>query len=401
MRGNFRFRIVLALAAVALVGGTPVGAQTFKGVGAVAVRGVTEHVYPGAVVLVGRRDTVLLDRGYGHLTWSSRSAVPSPLETRWDIASLTKVVATTGVAARFVDRGVLDLDAPVRQYLPECAGGQRDAVTVRMLLNHTSGLPAWIPLWKEASTPGGAMALICSVPLRHAPGTTVEYSDLNAILLGSVLVRVGHAPLDSLVVREVIEPLGLARTGFVPDSAARAHAAPTTSNGKVLRGTVNDENAAFLGGVAGHAGLFSTAADLGRVARAWLGQGTLDGGTWVSAGTIALFLSPSGASGTRLLGWEVPDTTGPERSAYGRHPDRGTYGHTGWTGTQIWIDPARDLFVVFVTNRSYEPRVTQTFQALRRVRSRLADAVLGAVPCPAGSCTEAVPREGGEPHADR
>jgi CubicO group peptidase (beta-lactamase class C family) len=334
------------------------------------------------VVLIGRRDSTLFQRGYGRLTWSSRSARPTPAGTLWDVASLTKVVATTGVAARFVDRGMLDLDAPVSAYLPAFSGDQRSIVTVRMLLDHTSGLPAFIALWQVTAVPGDVIARICIEPLRRLPGTAPEYSDLNAILLGAVLERVGGAPLEMLVRREVIEPLELAHTSYGVDRPTRPLAAPTTSEGQVRQGTVNDPNAAYLGGIAGHAGLFSTAPDLARVARAWLGQGTLDGVTWLSAPTVRRFLLPSPTSGTRLLGWDTPDVTGAEPSSFGRHPDAGTYGHTGWTGTQMWIDPIRDVYVIFLTNRAYEPRVKETFQALRRIRAGLADAVLAAVPCP-------------------
>ena len=365
------------------LGGAPLSAQAFDGVSRAAARGVTRRVYPGAVVVVGRPDSVLFSRGFGRLTWAAQAARPSPDSTWWDVASLTKVIGTTGVAARFVDQGLLDLDAPVSRYLPACTGGERSLVTVRMLLDHTSGLPAFIALWQVTAVPGDVIARICIEPLRRTPGTGPEYSDLNAILLGAVLEALGGSPLDVLVRREVITPLGLTHTSFGADPSARGRTAPTTSEGHVRSGTVNDPNAAYLGGVAGHAGLFSTAADLARVARVWLGQGTLDGVVWVSAGTIQRFLQPSPHAGTRLLGWDTPDLSGPEPSSFGRHPDAGTYGHTGWTGTQMWIDPARNLYVVFLTNRAYEPRVRQTFQAMRRIRAGVADEVLAAVPCPA------------------
>jgi CubicO group peptidase (beta-lactamase class C family) len=388
MRRDFRYLAAMVLGAGVPLGGTPLAAQTFDGVSRVAALGVTHRVYPGAVVIVGRLDSVLLSRGFGRLTWSPRSRKPVPDSTLWDVASLTKVVATTGVAARFVDRGLLDLDAPVSRYLPAFAGGDRPLVTVQMLLNHTSGLPAFISLWQVTAVPGDAIARICIEPLRRPPGSAAEYSDLNAILLGAVLEVVGGAPLDVLVEREVVTPLGLGHTRFRLDASERGTASPTTSQGTIRTGTVNDPNAAYLGGVAGHAGLFSTGPDLARVARAWLGMGTLDGMTWLSAATVRRFLQRSPSAGTRLLGWDTPDTTGPEPSSFGRHPDPGTYGHTGWTGTQMWMDPERDVYVIFLTNRAYEPRVTETFQALRRVRAQLADAVVAAVPCPAVAGSE-------------
>ncbi len=347
-------------------------------------QGLKERVYPGAAVMVGTRDSVLVGRGYGRFTWSRRSARPSPDSTLWDLASLTKVIATTGVAARLVDRGALDLDAPVSRYLPSCSGPP-GAVTVGMLLDHTSGLPPWLALWRESPSPAQAVTRICAEPLRHAPGSTPEYSDLNAILLAAVLEQAGNAAYGTLVVREVIEPLGLRHTSFGVPAGERTAAAPTTTDGRDVRGVVNDQNAAFLGGTAGHAGLFSTAHDVGRVARAWLGQGMLDGVQWVSRSTILRFLQRTAGSGTRMLGWDTPDTTGTEPSAFGREPDPGTYGHTGWTGTAILIDPVRDVYVVFLTNRAYQPRVKDTFKAMRRVRTAVADAVMASVPCPAGT----------------
>lgn len=385
---DFRHLAAIVLGAGMSLGTSPLAAQRFDGVNRAATRGITQRVFPGAVVVVGRLDSVLFSRGFGRLTWSSKAPRPSPESTLWDVASLTKVVATTGVAARFVDQGLLDLDAPVLRYLPAFSGGDRALVTVRMLLDHTSGLPAFIPLWKVTTVPGDAIARICIEPLRRPPGTVPEYSDLNAILLGAVLEAVGGSPLDVLVGREVIEPLGLTHTSFGVDPSVRHDVAPTTSDGGIRTGTVNDPNAFYLGGVAGHAGLFSTGPDLARVARAWLGMGTLDGVMWVSPGTVRRFLQASPASGTRLLGWDTPDLSGPEPSSFGRHPDPGTYGHTGWSGTQMWIDPARDVYVIFLTNRAYEPRVRQTFQAMRRIRAGLADAVLAAVPCPAVAGSE-------------
>ena len=388
MRSDFRYLTAMMLGAGFPLGGTPVAAQTFDAVDRAVKLGVTRQVYPGAVVVVGRLDTMLLSRGYGRLTWSRKAATPSPDGTLWDVASLTKVVATTGVAARFVDRGILDLDAPVSRYLPACSEEEKTQVTVRTLLDHTSGMPAFLALWRVTASPGDAVRRICLEPLRRPPGTAAEYSDVNAILLGAILEQVGGAPLEVLVQREVLEPLGLTHTSYGVEPATRTLAAPTTSEGRIRYGTVNDPNAAFLGGVAGHAGLFSTAPDLARVARAWLGQGTLDGVTWLSAGTVRRFLQLSPSSGTRLLGWDTPDVTGPEPSSFGRHPDPGTYGHTGWTGTQMWMDPARDVYVIFLTNRAYEPRVKESLQALRRVRAALADAVVASVPCPAVATSE-------------
>ncbi len=338
-------------------------------------RGVEQKVYPGAVLLIGDRDSTLFAQGYGHFTWDPSSRRPRPDSTIWDLASLTKVIASTGVAARLVDQGRLDLDAPVATYVPVFTGGGRESVTVRMLLDHTSGLPAWLALWREAPSAAQAIARIAREPLRRRPGTAAVYSDLNAILLGAVLEKAGDAPFPVLVRQQVIEPLGLSRTAFFIDVEDRGVTAPTSRDpGMVVRGRVNDLNAFFLGGASGHAGLFSTGHDVARVARAWLRNGELDGTRWLSPATVARFLERGASSGTRLLGWDTPDTTMTVPSSFGTHPGSRVYGHTGWTGTQMWMDPASGRFVVLLTNRAFEPR-PRTFDRMREVRTAVADAV--------------------------
>jgi CubicO group peptidase (beta-lactamase class C family) len=358
---------------------TPSAAQTFGAAERAVRHGLARRVYPGAVLVIGNRDSILLAQGFGHLTWDSTSPVPAAESTMWDLASLTKVLAATSVAARLVDRGALQLDAPVSRYLPAFAGAGREKVTVRMLLDHTSGLPAWLALWREAPSRRAVVDRIAAEPLRRPPGTEAVYSDLNAILLGAVLEQAGGAPLDQLVRQEVAGPLGLASLGYQPAQAVREQSAPTSREpGAVVQGQVHDLNAAFLDGVSGHAGLFATGLDVARVAQAWLGRGAFGGTTWVSPGTIARFLRFSPGSGTRLLGWDTPDTTMAQPSSYGQRPPPGVYGHTGWTGTQLWIDPGNDRFVVLLTNRAYEPRVRGTFDAMRDVRTAVADAVQAA-----------------------
>jgi len=359
-----------------LLWATPAPAQDHTAAISAVRQGLAREVFPGAVLMIGNRDTVELAAGFGHFTWSASSPVPSPDSTRWDLASLTKVMASTSVAARLVDRGALDLDAPVARYLPVFTGQGRERVTVRMLLDHTSGLPAWLALWREAPSPGEVVARIATEPLRRPPGTEAVYSDLNAILLGRVLEVAGGASLDVLVEREVVTPLGLRSTGYRPPPGDRERCAPTSRGpGQVVQGSVHDENAAFLGGVSGHAGLFSTGRDVSRFAMAWLNLGQVNGAQWISRATVERFLTPSPTSGTRLLGWDTPDTTMAKPSSYGTRPAPGAYGHTGWTGTQVWIDPSHGRFVVLLTNRAFEPRVKQTFDALREVRTAVADAV--------------------------
>lgn len=380
-------RGVLLLAALAALP-RPATAQ-YQAIDRVVADGIARGVYPGAAVVVGTSRAILYARGYGHFTWSPASAVPTPEGTVWDLASLTKVVATTGATLLLVDRGALTLDDPVRRWVPRFTGGAKDRVTVRMLLDHTSGLPPWVDFARLARDRAAALDLLFATPLRRAPGARSEYSDLNAILLGLVVEAASGAPLDTFVERELYAPLGMAATRFRPPVAWRPRIAPTGQwRGHPVAGEVNDQNSKRLGGVAGHAGLFASAADVARYAQWWLRRGALpDGRPLVAPGTLERFLHGGPGSGDRLLGWESRATEEYHPSPYGSLPSPEAFGHTGWTGTQLWIDPERDLFVVFLTNRAYGPRVARPFTALHEVRAAVADAAVRAAP---GACRAAV-----------
>jgi CubicO group peptidase (beta-lactamase class C family) len=371
--------ILPLLLSLMTVANGPPASPRFSSVAALVERGIHRGIYPGAVVVIGRRDTVLYSHGFGRVTWARRGAVPSPETTRWDLASLTKVVATTSALLVLVDRGKVELDAPVARYLPRFAGLGRELITVRMLLDHTSGLASYVPFYRLAATRDGAIDLLYqAVPIRQ-PGTFAEYSDLNAILLGLLVESASGEPLDTYAHREVFAPLGLAATVFAPALADMVSVAPSrTVLGRPVPGRVNDENAFRLGGVAGHAGLFSTGADLARFAQVWLRGGATSTGSWVKSATLKEFLHRSPQSGTRALGWDTPDFAGAHPSVYGALADGATYGHTGWTGTMLWIDPDHDLFLVFLTNRSLDPRTRRSITALRSLRTGLSDLVIRA-----------------------
>jgi len=367
------------LATLALAG--PVRGQSVAEVDAIVRQGIRQGVYPGAVVVIGRKDSVLYARGYGHFTWSPSSPVPTPDSTLWDIASITKVMGTTSAAMRLVDARRLSLDAPVRQYLPEFSGGPKDRVTVRMLLDHTSGLRSYVPFFKQARTRDGAKVLLYAEPLVRQPGQSPVYSDLNAILLGLVLESVSGLPLDRLVTREVFEPLELRGTIYRPPASVRRRTVPTALwRGQPVQGQVNDPNAVVFGGAAGHAGIFSSGMDMARYAQTWLRNGAGPRGQWVTPATIRQFLTPGVNSGPRLLGWDTPELDGKEPSLFGTLISDAAYGHTGFTGTEIWIDPAHDLFLVFLTNRTFDPRARNAHHALRIVRTSLSDAAIRLVP---------------------
>lgn len=339
--------------------------------------GIQRGAYPGAALVVGRRDTILLQRGYGRLTWAAAGPAVSAESTLYDLASLTKVVATTTALMLLVERGRVDLDAPVSRYLQEVSGAR--AATIRQLLNHTSGLRGALPLHRETADRDAALARVFAETTIVAPGSRVIYSDLNAILLGEVVARVSGEPLEAFVSREVLEPLGLRQTVYRPPRALHRRVAPTGIwRGTPVAGQVHDGNAVKLGGVAGHAGLFGTAADLGRFARMLLGGGvTPEGRRVLARATVAAFTAPSvparRGQSARALGWQALPTDETVSSA-GRLFGPRSYGHTGFTGTSIWIDPERDVFVVLLTNREYAPRSRTSFTVLKEVRAGLADA---------------------------
>jgi CubicO group peptidase (beta-lactamase class C family) len=376
---HLRRSCCLFLATLALVG--PAAAQSVTEVDAIVRQGIRQGVYPGAVVVIGRKDSVLYARGYGHFTWSPSSPVPTPDSTLWDIASITKVMGTTSAAMRLVDARRLSLDAPVRQYLPEFSGGQKDRVTIRMLLDHTSGLRSYVPFFKQARSRDAAKVLLYAEPPVRQPGQSPVYSDLNAILLGLVLESASGLPLDRLVTREVFEPLELHGTTYRPPPSVRRRAVPTALwRGHPVQGQVNDPNAVVFGGAAGHAGIFSSGMDLARYAQVWLRNGVGPRGQWVTPATIRQFLTRGANTGPRLLGWDTPELDGKEPSLFGTLISETAYGHTGFTGTEVWIDPAHDLFLVFLTNRTFDPRARNAHHALRIVRTSLSDAAIRLVP---------------------
>lgn len=360
----------------------PAAAQSFAMVDDAVRAGIQEGLYPGAVVVVGRRDSILYTRGYGHFTWNPASRVPDADSTYWDIASITKVVATAASAMRLVDRGKLDLDAPVRRYLPRFSGGLKNQVTVRMLLDHTSGLKSYVPLYRKARGRRGRMIdLLYAQPLVRAPGDSAEYSDLNAMLLGLVIERVAGSSLDHVAEREVWQPLGMAHTRYRIPTRLKPRTVPSGIwRGHPVPGDVNDQNAVAMGGVSGHAGVFTTAADLARFAQVWLRGGMGPDGVWVTPGTMRAFLSKSPNSGSRLLGWDSPEFDGEEPSIFGTLISKAAYGHTGFTGTQVWIDPTNDLFLVFLTNRTFDPKARDSLKGLKAIRTSLSDAAIRLVP---------------------
>jgi len=341
---------------------------------AVLTRAVADSAFPGAFAVVGNSHEVLGRYGAGHLDWR-RSPVPDA-NTMWDLASLTKVIGTTTAIMQLWQRHLIDLDAPVQRYVPSFTGREKERVTIRALLTHSSGLPGWRPLYLEATSRNAILALVDTTPLDTVPGTRMVYSDLGAIVLGQAITRITHEALDRYLAENVFNPLRMTSTMFRPPCRLLARIAPTEQDpwrGHQLRGQVHDENAFALGGVSSHAGLFSTGADLVRFAQMYLNGGAIDGHRIVTRTAIDTFTAVQNPSlSNRALGWEV--TTG--RNSGGHHLSPGAFGHTGFTGTSIWIDPTRNLFVVLLTNRV---NPTRENHKIAGVRIALADAVVGAV----------------------
>lgn len=350
---------------------------TFASIGSLVEKGIRQGVYPGAVVVVGRSDTVLYARGFGHLSWVRKGPVPSPRDTRWDLASITKIMATTSSLLVLVNEGLVGLDEPVSRYLPRWTGEGRELISVRMLLDHTSGLRAYVPFYRLALDRASALDLLYAETPVRIPGLSPVYSDLNAILLGLLVEAVTGETLDAFAAREVFAPLRLNSTAFASALGTGLSIAPSWSTrGKPVSGRVNDENANLLGGVAGHAGLFSTGDDLAHFAQTWLRMGVTPSGPWVSADAMREFLTRSAQSGSRMLGWDSPEQKGRTPSIYGTLAGPQTFGHTGWTGTMLWVDPRRNLFLVFLTNRSLNPRARHSMTALHTLRTNLSDLVI-------------------------
>jgi CubicO group peptidase (beta-lactamase class C family) len=367
----------LLLSLFLLQGSSESSEPTFQSVGALVERGIRQGVYPGAVVVIGRRDTVLYASGFGQVSWARGAPRPSAQETRWDLASLTKVLATASAVMVLVDEGRVALDAPVARYLPRFSGSGRDLITVRMLLDHTSGLKPYLALHRLAGNRTAALDVLYGAVPENIPGASSRYSDLNAMLLGLLVEAVTGESLDRYAGREVFARLKLNSTAFTPALTSALSMAPSFSTrGRPVAGRVNDENAYLFGGVAGHAGLFSTGSDVARFAQAWLRMGATPDGPWVSPTSMQEFLRRTSQSGTRALGWDTPEHGVRQPSIYGQLAGKETFGHTGWTGTMLWVDPGRDLFLVFLTNRSLEPRVRRSITALHSLRTSLSDLVI-------------------------
>ncbi len=337
-------------------------------------RAIADGAFPGAYVAVGNADGVLAEYGAGQLD-AQDSTRPSAT-TVWDLASLTKVVGTTSAMLQLVGQRKVALDSPVVRYLPEWHAAGADRVTVRQLMTHSAGLPAWRPFYKEAETAAEAIGQLFGTGPDTVPGARLLYSDLGFMLLGKLVERVSGEPLAQYDAAHVFAPLRMTDTRYLPPANWLARIAPTEQDPwrqRKLRGEVHDENAFRVGGVSGHAGLFSSGRDLTRFARLYLQNGTLDGQRVFDATTVAEFTRVQDSTvSRRALGWETP--TGGNSAGHRLSPV--AFGHTGFTGTSLWMDPKQGLFVLLLSNRVNPTRENRKIGA---VRVAIADAAVGAL----------------------
>lgn len=340
--------------------------------------GLAEGAAPGAVAAVGRYGRLVHLKAYGVMAHAD--STPVSVNTIYDMASLTKVVATATAAMILEEEGKLDLNRTVVSYIPELNAPDKAAITVRMLLTHRGGLEAFAQLYKTFRGRDQYLQQINTRPLKYAINSSAIYSDWDMILTQFVIERITGMTLDRFLADRVFRPLGMNATMFVPDPTFRMRIAPTehdSSRGGVMRGIVHDENAWAVGGVAGHAGLFSSAPDLAIFAQMLLNGGEYKGVHILKAATIARWTARQDPGSSRALGWDTPSA----QSSAGHYFSLRSFGHTGFTGTSIWIDPERNLFVILLTNRVNETRQSNRHVALRRdvadaVHRNIADAPL-------------------------
>ncbi|MBN2910469.1 beta-lactamase family protein [Polycladomyces sp. WAk] len=341
---------------------------------------VKKGVIPGGVVLVARDGRIVKLRAYG---WSARyrdarktplpQAVPATTNTLYDVASLTKLFTATAVM-RLIEHGRLSLDAPLGRYLSDFAGEGKESITVRHLLSHTSGLPANLPLYQTPGPPEKRIRLAMGAKPVATPGTRYIYSDIGYMVLGELVHRVSGKSLDQYMQEQILQPLSMSSTAFRPPDAWKAKIAPTEEQTVPLRGLVwgevHDENAWALGGVAGHAGLFSTAGDLARFGQMFLNEGSWDGVRVLRPSSVREMFrlqTPALSHVERGLGWELH-----QPRDRGEHAEGKRAGHTGFTGTSIVLDREEGWMLIVLTNRVHP---TREGPSIAMVRKRLADAV--------------------------
>ncbi len=351
-------------------------AYQFNDVDRLINKAIEDEAFPGAIVLIWKDDKTIYEKAFGNYTYD-KSSPKVKTNTLYDLASLTKVVATTTAAMICYDRNLFLLDDKVTKYISEFGVNGKENITIKNLLLHNSGLPAWKKFYGRNFKYDDVINEIYSSELEYKTGEKTVYSDLGIITLGKIIEKVSGKTLDVFCKDEIFIPLKMESTLYNPDDSLKKVCAPTEVDNywrmKTLQGEVHDETSAMLNGVAGHAGLFSTADDIAKLMAVLINEGKIDQKAFIKQSTIELFTKRASKESTRAIGW---DTKSDSRSSAGKYFSKNSYGHTGYTGTSIWADPERNLFVVFLTNRVYPTRENTKIQ---KVRPQLHNAVIKSI----------------------
>ncbi|MFN3385863.1 MAG: serine hydrolase domain-containing protein [Candidatus Thermochlorobacter sp.] len=368
--------VLILLVALFSMATAPLGAppKPFEKVRRVISDAIKDSAFPSAVVAVMQNDRLVFHEAFGHLTYDTLSA-RTDTNTIYDLASVTKVLATTLSVMRLYDDGQLSLTDPVAKFIPEFANRGKEQILLRNLLIHDSGLIAFRRYSQFCPNADSALKHIFNDTLIRRTGDSTIYSDLNFILLGEIVRRITHKRLDEYFYETFARPLGLQNTFFNPPDSVLYRIAPTevdcTWKLPFKRPLVHDPTSALFGGVAGHAGLFSTASDILTIMKMLMHGGSLYGKTFLKPETVQRFTTRDSVHRVRALGWDVRDAG--EKASTGKYFSMQSYGHLGFTGTSVWVDPTRTLCVVFLTNRVYP---TSANNKIRAVRRQLHDAVI-------------------------
>ena len=329
---------------------------TFSNVDSIIASAIQDSVFPGAVLFIGNKNGVHYKKAYGCIDYAENARAMKTI-TLFDLASLTKVIATTSSIMKLYEDRTIDLDSPVSHYIPQFAQNGKTKVTIRNLLVHNSGFPAGRPFYKFCQTEQEVFDSLYAMPLAYETGTKTIYSDLGFITLGKLVETISGEALETFVHKNVFKPLQMKYTMFNPPARLWQRIAPTEPEynyrlTKKKPGKPRNRITQLMNGVAGHAGLFSTAEDLSRIAVLYLNNGVYQDKRYFKKSTIKLFTTRHSENSTRALGWDTGNGN-PDRQI-SQHFSESAFGHTGFTGTSIWMDPELNLFVIFLTNRTYE-----------------------------------------------
>ncbi|MGE5429782.1 MAG: serine hydrolase domain-containing protein [Syntrophomonadaceae bacterium] len=358
----------IALLLFVIIISSSVFAQQFTAVDTIIESSIKKHIFPGAAVIVGTPGKILYQKAYGRFTYDPASKEVD-LQSMFDMASCTKVFATTTCMMKLVDEGKIDIEKPVKDFVPDFAQSGKGDVKVRNLLLHNSGLPAYYSP-KESETPKDIFNRIFSLQFAYKTDSNTVYSCLNFVSTMRVIESVTGMPMYKYFKENFTDPLGMTRTMFTPSDEFKKDCLPTTDS---LQGIVHDPLARGLKGLSGNAGLFSTPGDLAKICQLLLGNGVYEGRRYFKEETVKMFTTRYSAASSRALGWDTKSLLG--YSSAGKLFSARSFGHTGYTGTSAWMDPDRKIFVILLTNRVYPNDKAN----VGPVRSNVADAVVTAI----------------------